>query len=410
MKSLQHSNNTPTPASHKRKQIVDHNKENIDPSNFRQSQLSLPLDPIKQQVQAPVVAWITQAYSVWPYPSSMVIQTPTPCIQAPGKLHLFNVSVMFTYAIPAETNYTMVYQPLGNTTENTEPEKPAENDEKYKTELCKNWVQYGKCSYGNKCRFAHGSNDLINKQIYNPKYKSKKCEGFHVQHFCPYGSRCNFIHDDGEDYRNRKYFYSYLLDVQTRLCLIKSRITNYIKNSFGLRVNHFSSGNMPSILRGLVRYILNDCFFKRLSTFKGLPKDQEILPSEKNFVEERRKVVLDEIMIKLEKDYDFCYESKEYWDAISLFIEILLAVHPDLTDCEQYGLNERKSDYLKLLIKLYSFLIVEPGKNLCANDYEDDDDCCLEEINSRDIFDFEDTMEEEDEEIEFCEADTWRIN
>ena len=34
------------------------------------------------------------------------------------------------------------------------------NDEKYKTALCRNFVQYGDCSYGQKCRFAHGEQEL----------------------------------------------------------------------------------------------------------------------------------------------------------------------------------------------------------------------------------------------------------
>lgn len=31
---------------------------------------------------------------------------------------------------------------------------------KYKTELCKNWSLKGHCSYGKKCRFAHGESEL----------------------------------------------------------------------------------------------------------------------------------------------------------------------------------------------------------------------------------------------------------
>lgn len=32
---------------------------------------------------------------------------------------------------------------------------------KYKTEMCKNWVETGKCNYGEKCKFAHGKNELV---------------------------------------------------------------------------------------------------------------------------------------------------------------------------------------------------------------------------------------------------------
>jgi hypothetical protein len=32
--------------------------------------------------------------------------------------------------------------------------------DRYKTELCKNFEETGKCNYGNKCEFAHGKKDL----------------------------------------------------------------------------------------------------------------------------------------------------------------------------------------------------------------------------------------------------------
>ena len=32
--------------------------------------------------------------------------------------------------------------------------------ENYKTELCKNYEETGKCNYGSKCEFAHGKNEL----------------------------------------------------------------------------------------------------------------------------------------------------------------------------------------------------------------------------------------------------------
>ena len=30
------------------------------------------------------------------------------------------------------------------------------DERKFKTEICKNWLEKGKCNYGNRCRFAHG--------------------------------------------------------------------------------------------------------------------------------------------------------------------------------------------------------------------------------------------------------------
>lgn len=40
---------------------------------------------------------------------------------------------------------------------------------KFKTEMCKNWMEYGKCNYGRKCQFAHGKNELVEKFISNKK-------------------------------------------------------------------------------------------------------------------------------------------------------------------------------------------------------------------------------------------------
>ena len=43
--------------------------------------------------------------------------------------------------------------------------KKAKIDEsKYKTEMCKNWLAVGYCSYGDKCKFAHGKDELYEKK------------------------------------------------------------------------------------------------------------------------------------------------------------------------------------------------------------------------------------------------------
>ena len=68
-------------------------------------------------------------------------------------------------------------------------------DPKYKTELCKSWIETNFCVYGNKCRFAHGNHELNNKE-FNSNYKKKPCSSFLKYGFCPYGTRCNFKHDE----------------------------------------------------------------------------------------------------------------------------------------------------------------------------------------------------------------------
>jgi hypothetical protein len=66
-------------------------------------------------------------------------------------------------------------------------------ENKYKTELCRQWVDGERCKYGSRCKFAHGPTQL--KEIKkHRKYKSELCVHFHYQLACPYGTRCNYIH------------------------------------------------------------------------------------------------------------------------------------------------------------------------------------------------------------------------
>ena len=74
-------------------------------------------------------------------------------------------------------------------------EEEKRKDPKYKTELCKSWIETNFCVYGNKCRFAHGNHELNNKE-FNSNYKKKPCSSFLKYGFCPYGTRCNFKHDE----------------------------------------------------------------------------------------------------------------------------------------------------------------------------------------------------------------------
>jgi hypothetical protein len=70
-------------------------------------------------------------------------------------------------------------------------------DPKYKTEMCKNWEKSSSCPYRNKCRFAHGKEELMSKENeQNPNYKQKDCLGFFKYGSCSYGRRCCFRHDE----------------------------------------------------------------------------------------------------------------------------------------------------------------------------------------------------------------------
>jgi butyrate response factor 1 len=76
---------------------------------------------------------------------------------------------------------------------------------KLKTELCKSWVEEGKCRYGDKCAFAHGESE-IKKKVHVPSmYKTKLCQQYHMTGECAYGTRCQFIHSENiGEFINRK--------------------------------------------------------------------------------------------------------------------------------------------------------------------------------------------------------------
>ena len=84
-------------------------------------------------------------------------------------------------------------------------------DPKYKTELCKTFSETGICPYGDKCRFAHGKEELFNKIITCKMYKQKNCNSFYNNYYCNYGSRCHFKHDERKYWEINKTYYTKLL-------------------------------------------------------------------------------------------------------------------------------------------------------------------------------------------------------
>lgn len=89
--------------------------------------------------------------------------------------------------------------------------KENKSDPKYKTELCKKYMQMGSCPYGSKCRFAHGKEELLEKKIDYKTYKQTKCKSFYSKMYCNYGSRCNFKHDERSLEKIKKNYFSNLL-------------------------------------------------------------------------------------------------------------------------------------------------------------------------------------------------------
>jgi len=75
-------------------------------------------------------------------------------------------------------------------------------DPKFKTELCKTFTDTAFCAYGNKCRFAHGKDELFNRSANHPKYRKSDCLTFHSNGYCNYGARCHFRHHETRKLNN----------------------------------------------------------------------------------------------------------------------------------------------------------------------------------------------------------------
>lgn len=73
--------------------------------------------------------------------------------------------------------------------------RPSTNTELYKTELCASFMSTGgNCPYGEKCQFAHGTQEL--KSVDRPpKWRSKPCQNWVKTGSCSYNERCCFRHD-----------------------------------------------------------------------------------------------------------------------------------------------------------------------------------------------------------------------
>lgn len=77
-----------------------------------------------------------------------------------------------------------------------------QDNERYKTEFCRSYSEYGKCRYGEKCLFAHGLQELRVRDRPH-KYKTERCQSWWATdaknnplRVCGYADRCRFIHDE----------------------------------------------------------------------------------------------------------------------------------------------------------------------------------------------------------------------
>ena len=106
------------------------------------------------------------------------------------------------YHTPLNTNFSFFSNNNLNVT----------SEQRYKTELCRTWVENNFCPYNDKCRFAHGRKELNEKTGTTNKYKLKNCKSFYSKGICPYGPRCQFRHDERKLNNISLSFYSLSLE------------------------------------------------------------------------------------------------------------------------------------------------------------------------------------------------------
>ncbi|XP_054168815.1 zinc finger protein mex-6-like [Oppia nitens] len=127
----------------------------------------------------------------------------------------------------------------------------------YKTELCCQFAEYGYCDYGDRCLFAHGSDQLKPLPPTNCQYKVRLCANYHgLRGYCSFGNRCKFIHsrheatiswssrnssrfrtDSGQQQRQRSPF---------KVCRIQQRKRSSIRLPNGRRTDWGSSRRSSS--------------------------------------------------------------------------------------------------------------------------------------------------------------------
>jgi hypothetical protein len=81
---------------------------------------------------------------------------------------------------------------------------------KYKSELCKNFMQFGSCPYSGSCQFAHNEAEL-RVTVKPRKFRTQKCKNWTATQTCPYMHRCCFLHinENGEADIAQRMFHLY---------------------------------------------------------------------------------------------------------------------------------------------------------------------------------------------------------
>ena len=120
---------------------------------------------------------------------------------------------------------------------------------KYKTEICRNWEEFGKCKFQSTCSYAHGPHELLKKKHLPQNYKTKICIQFHTTQYCPYGSRCQFLHSQYDIFNkkteNQIANFSYQVKLEENTRLTKCRLDLLEEDPELKYVNIFSTRRLP---------------------------------------------------------------------------------------------------------------------------------------------------------------------
>ena len=133
--------------------------------------------------------------------------SPSEFIPNPDKSSRFPLTVNSTFTPTTNSSCTLDDSMTLPVDPACEPKGSAD---KYKTELCKNWIENKACRYGKKCQFAHGHDELAAyKALANTdeKLRTKNCRTFYQTKQCSYGSRCMFRHEHRHFNQILRHFY-----------------------------------------------------------------------------------------------------------------------------------------------------------------------------------------------------------
>lgn len=113
--------------------------------------------------------------------------------------NLSKISLVSEETIEAENEKDYEHRPARQ-------RRPPPVPSNYKTRMCMTYASGKHCEMGNRCKFAHGPEELrvvdATQRIPNARYKTKLCKNFgpYAPNYCPYGLRCEFIHPNDKEY------------------------------------------------------------------------------------------------------------------------------------------------------------------------------------------------------------------